>query len=207
MPLALALSAAPWPCSEAPARDLGLRGQAWEIRETDLLEHLRAKAAAWAGNGGLDAYRKEAERRARRYVDSPPPVAGVVHAAEEKTRLFDPSLTVRTDIRDHQGTLIAKAGTRVNPLDHITLSLALAFIDGSDADQVAWALAWGRKKKIVLVKGPVLALMRGHRRRFYFDQKGLLIRRFAITAVPATVEQEGDRLRIREFPVKGEGSR
>lgn len=52
--------------------------------------------------------------------------------------------------------------------------------------------------------------MREHKRPLYFDQKGLLTRRFQIAAVPASVSQDGRRLRIREFPLNkksAEGAR
>ena len=128
---------------------------------------------------------------------SPPPVAGVSPALEDRSRLFDPSIRVTEDIRDDKGRLIAQAGTLINPLDYVTLSKDLLFVDGRDEAQVAWALAFEHPAKI----GPVAALMRKHKRPLYFDQKGLLTRRFQIAAVPASVAQDGRRLRIREFPL------
>jgi len=205
--LTLASLAAPFPCSEALAKNLGVRGQTWEIRETDLLAHLKAKAAAFAGDGGLDAWQKDAERRVRSYVETPPPVAGVTPALEDRSRLFDPSIRVTEDIRDDKGRLIAKAGTLINPLDYVTLSKDLLFVDGRDEAQVAWALAFERPAKIVLVAGPVAALIREHKRALYFDQKGLLTRRFQIAGVPASVSQDGRRLRIREFPLNEKGEK
>jgi conjugal transfer pilus assembly protein TraW len=193
--------AAPFPCSEAWPKDLGVRGHTWEIIETDLLAHLEAKAAAFVENGGLAAWQGDAERRVRSYVETPAPIAGVTPAREDRTRLFDPSIRVAEDIRDHEGRLIAKAGTLINPLDYVTLSKDLLFVDGRDEAQVAWALAFEHSAKIVLVAGPVAALMREHNRALYFDQKGLLTRRFQIAAVPASVSQDGRRLRIREFPL------
>lgn len=183
------------------AKNLGVRGHTWEIIETDLLTHLKAKASAFAGNGGLDAWQKDAERQVRSYVETPPPVADVTPALEDRSRLFDPSIRVAEDIHDHEGRLIAKAGTLVNPLDYVTLSKDLLFIDGRDEAQVTWALGIKRPAKIVLVAGPVAALMREHKRALYFDQKGLLTRRFQIAAVPASVSQDGRRLRIQEFPL------
>ncbi|GEQ99204.1 type-F conjugative transfer system protein TraW [Iodidimonas gelatinilytica] len=178
-----------------------MRGHTWEIIETDLLAHLKAKASAFAGNGGLDAWQKDAERRVRSYVETPPPVSGIAPALEDRSRLFDPSIRVAKDIQDDKGRLIAKAGTLINPLDYVTLSKDLLFVDGRDEAQVTWALGIKRPAKIVLVAGPVLALMREHKRPLYFDQKGLLARRFQIAAVPASVSQDGRRLRIREFPL------
>lgn len=185
------------------ARDLGVRGQTWNIIETDLLVHLKARASDFVTSGRLANWQKDAERRTRSYVNAPNPVAGIGKATERRSRLFDPSMTVRSDILDHQGQTLAKAGTTINPLDYLPLSTALLFIDGNDPKQVDWALKVERKNKIILTSGPVAALMRRHKRPLYFDQKGLITSRFAITAVPAAITQEGRALRIREFPVPG----
>jgi len=182
-----------------------VRGHTWEIIETDLLAHLKAKASAFTESGALAAWQHDAKRRVRSYVETPPPVAGVTPALEDRSRLFDPSIRVAEDIRDHEGRLIAKAGTLINPLDYVTLSKDLLFVDGRDEAQVAWALGIKRPAKIVLVAGSVAALMREHKRALYFDQKGLLTRRFQIAAVPASVSQDGRRLRIREFPLNEKG--
>lgn len=189
--------------SETHARDLGVRGQIWEISETDLLVHLHAKAAAFADSGGYDRWQDDAEQRAISYVETPVPVVGITNAVHESTRLFDPSITVRNDILDNVGHVIARAGTRINPLDYLPLSTALLFINGNEPEQVAWALGIELKSKIILTSGPVASLMREHGRPLYFDQKGLITARFAIASVPAIITQEGQSLRIREFPLNG----
>ena len=202
--LTLASLAAPLPCSEAFAKNLGVRGQVWEIRETDLLTYLKGKASAFEESGKLAKWQDDAKARARPYVETPNPVTGITRATVERSRLFDPSITVRKDILDHEGRVIAQAGTTINPLDYLPLSSDLLFIDGNDADQVAWALGIKTKNKIILTSGPVANLMRHHKRPLYFDQKGLITDRFGITTVPATVTQEGRALRVREFPLSGE---
>lgn len=181
-----------------------MRGQVWEIAETDLLAYIKGKAAEFEKTGKLAKWQDDAKSRARTYVENPNPIAGVTNATVERSRLFDPSITVRKDILDHQGLVIAKAGTAVNPLDYLPLSTSLAFINGDDPVQVEWALGIKTKTKIILTSGPVVNLMRQHKRALYFDQKGLITDRFGITTVPATVTQEGRALRIREFPLTGE---
>ena len=52
---------------------------------------------------------------------------------------------------------------------------------------------------LVLVAGEPLNLMRKWKKQVYYDQGGILARRFAITQVPAIVRQEGRRLRIDEL--------
>ena len=59
----------------------------------------------------------------------------------------------------------------------------------------------GRAKPI-LVGGSYMDLMRSWKLRLYYDQEGVLVRKFGITAVPAIVSQEGQRLRIDEVLIK-----
>ena len=56
----------------------------------------------------------------------------------------------------------------------------------------------GRVKPI-LVGGSYLQLMKSWQIPVYYDQQGLLTKRFRITQVPAIVSQEGMRLRIDEL--------
>jgi conjugal transfer pilus assembly protein TraW len=44
--------------------------------------------------------------------------------------------------------------------------------------------------------------MKARQRRFYFDQGGTLVKHFGIRAVPATVEQQGRILIVKELPIK-----
>ena len=130
---------------------------------------------------------------------------GIAPAAEERSRLFDPAITVARDIRTSDGTLIAAAGTRVNPLERTVLARNLLFVDGRREAEIAWALARqkesGRPAKIVLLAGRPLDLMRRYRRPFYFDMGGRLAARFGLRLTPVLVEQAGTRLRITEVPV------
>ena len=57
------------------------------------------------------------------------------------------------------------------------------------------------KVKPILTAGSYLDLMKSWRVPVYYDQQGVLVRRFGITQVPALVSQEGMRLRIDELEV------
>ena len=101
------------------------------------------------------------------------------------------------------GTLIAAAGTRVNPLASHALSRDLLFVDGRRDAEIAWALKHARPAKIVLLAGRPLDLARTHGRAFFFDQGGRLATRFGhCVSTPALVEQAGAQLRITEIPVE-----
>jgi conjugal transfer pilus assembly protein TraW len=202
VPLGLAalLIAAP-----AAARDYGQQGAVFPVIEADLLSVIQQRLTTMQATGAIDrANRQLAERTAAR-VRRPASVPGIVPATEERRWTFDPTITVRQDLRDGRGRVVVAAGTRVNPLDTVPLRQRLVFLDGDDPAQVAWARSTttALNAKLILVGGSPFALMKAEQRRFYFDQQGTLTRHFGIHAVPALVEQQGRTLAIRELVVRG----
>ena len=189
----------------ASAKDLGVRGATWPVAEPDLLEEIEARLLDMQQSGELARLQEEARSRARRTLEQPDPVPGTAPAKTERTRLFDPAITVAQDIRTPDGVLIAAAGTRIDPLTRLPLTRDLVFIDGRREAEIAWALArdreTGRPVKIVLLAGRPLDLMRRYRRAFFFDTGGRLAARFGIAATPTLIEQDGARLRLTEIPV------
>ena len=187
--------------SAASAKDLGVRGATWPVAEPDLLAQIEARLVQMERSGALARLEEEARERARQRIEAPEPVPGIGPAQEERSRLWDPAITVVRDIRTSDGTLIAAAGTRVNPLERIVLARDLLFVDGRREAEIAWALKHDRPAKIVLLAGRPLELMRRHARPFFFDQGGRLAARFGLRFSPSLVEQAGTRLRVTEVPV------
>jgi len=184
------------------AKDLGVRGATWPVTEPDLLAQIEARLVEMERSGALTRLEEEARANARRKLEEPDPVPGIAPAREERSRLFDPAITVARDIRAADGVLIAAAGTRVNPLTRTTLAGDLLFVDGRREAEIVWALSHDRPAKIVLLAGRPLELMRRHARPFFFDQGGRLAARFGLDFTPSLVEQAGTRLRITEVPVE-----
>ncbi|MDE0698904.1 MAG: hypothetical protein OXH76_24045 [Boseongicola sp.] len=190
----------------ATAKDLGVRGATWPVAEPDLLEAIEARLLGMQRSGELVRLEREARERTRAKLEEPDPVPGIAPATEERSRLLDPAITVAREIRTADGALLAAAGTRVNPLERMTLFRDLLFVDGRRGAEIAWALAreadGARPARIVLLAGRPLELMRRHRRPFHFDQGGRLAARFGIVATPSLVGQAGVQLRITEIPVE-----
>ena len=186
----------------ATAKDLGVRGMTWAVAEPDLLEQIESRLLEMERSGELARLEQEARANARRKLEEPDPVPGIAPAMRERVRLWDPAITVARDIRTPDGTLIAAAGTRVNPLERTTLARDLLFVDGRREAEIAWALAHERPSKIVLLAGRPLDLIRRHRRPFFFDTGGRLAARFGIGLTPSLVEQAGTRLRITEIALE-----
>jgi len=183
--------------------DHGVYGETWEIVEPDLLEWIAERLARMEADGRIDAFNEQAAERAEARVRRPPAVRGILHAEESESWLYEPTIIVEEDIVNHEGVAFAHAGQEVNPLDTITLTRSYVFIDGDDEDQVRFGLERYRNREglvsLILVNGEPLDLMERHQRRFFFDQEGVLTNRFGITAVPASIEQEGRLVRVRQY--------
>jgi conjugal transfer pilus assembly protein TraW len=193
--------------SPVAAKDYGQVGTVFLVIEPDLLRVIEAKLKAMQATGQVDAMNQRLTDRTRAKVNRPDPVTGIALTTRPRSWLYDPSVVIDHDIRDHKGQLIAAAGKRVNPLDYVVIRTPLVFIDGDDAAQVAWAVKrFGDKAKLILIKGAPLELMTQRQRRFYFDQNGTLTRKFGITAVPAVVEQSGHVMRVSETPLGAKSS-
>lgn len=106
-------------------------GPTWPIAEPDVAEVLQTRAASL----DLDARaRSSVERYWQRasILELPP-------AARGTARLVDVSVTTVNDLIDHQGQIVAAAGTRLNPLDHLPFTAKLVVLDARSMAQRRWA--------------------------------------------------------------------
>lgn len=203
--IAAALAAAAIP-GAAEARDYGQQGTVFPVIERDLLEQIHARLVGLEKSGETARLNEQLKRQTIARVNRPLSVAGLTRATADRRWTFDPTITLGADIRGAKGELIHAAGTRVNPLDSVSLRAELLFIDGDDPAQLAWAMRQDRGAKLILVEGAPLELMKARQRRFYFDQGGKLVAKFGIGAVPARVRQHGRLLEIAEvaMPIRTE---
>jgi len=189
----------------AGAEDLGVIGPVYPIAEKDLVASIEAKLRAKERSGELAALQAQTGKRAIKAIEEPQPVTGIGKAQKARTYYYDPSMVVPYPITDDAGRVLIAAGTRMNPLDTITLHKRLLFFDARDPQQVRTAKALidgdrGRLKPIA-TGGSYMNLMRRWKFAVFYDQEGVLVRKLGIKAVPALVYQEGKRLRIDELPL------
>lgn len=184
------------------AKDLGVRGASWPVVEADLLESIAARLTEMEDSGELARLERDARERARRSLEEPEAMAGILPATVARTRSFDPSIRVEREIVGPGGELIARAGARINPFELAPdISAEMLFIDGRRAAEVEWALAGNPNAKIILLAGRPLDLMRRHGRPVYFDIGGRLSARFALRFTPTRLSRDGDSLLLEEVPV------
>lgn len=187
----------------ARAQDLGVIGPVYPIAEPSLLEVILSKLREAEATGVLARLQRDTQANAKRGIEEPAPVARIKKTTKARSFYYDPTIVVPYAITDAEGNVIVRPGTKVNPLDTVSLSKALLFIDARDAAQVGRAGnildERGGKVKVILTGGSYLDLMRRWKRPVFYDQQGMLTEKLGIRHVPALVSQEGKRLRIDEL--------
>lgn len=185
------------------ARDLGVVGPIYPIAEPSLIEVIQDKLRQMQASGALERLQQDSQARMRRQVEQPTPVAGITKATRARSYYFDPSIEVPYPILDLEGRVIVAPGTRVNPLDTVSLSRPLLFLDARDNAQLDRAQSLLREHKgrikLILTGGSYLELMRRWKLSVFYDQQGHLTTQLGIRHVPALVSQDGKRLRIDEL--------
>lgn len=202
--------------SIALAVDLGKRGMSFKVKEEGFVTMMIRKLKTL----DLEQENEKMQKLARERVENPTPVAGIKPAIQEREFLWDPTYILNEDAVLPCGKILHKAGTRVNPLNYMSLDRKLWFVDGRERSQIEWLkerLTQNKKDdsgqrvdgleekiedRVILVGGSVFDLqdeLRGvFDKEIYFDQSGELTTKFGIKASPAIVEQDGKLLKIVE---------
>ncbi|MBA3814895.1 MAG: type-F conjugative transfer system protein TraW [Alphaproteobacteria bacterium] len=194
------------------AKDCGTQGVIYPIEEVDPIQIIQQKLKAMEDSGELKQRNLELQKKARASIERPKPVEGITRATISRTFIFDPTYIVKEDLYDHQGRVFAKKDTKINPLENISLSQDLVFLDGDDEEQLAWVKDQLTKNtgikpiRLILVKGAPLKLAEDLEIPIYFDQGGTLTTKLGISHVPTFVSQVNLHLKIEEIvlPPSGE---
>ena len=191
------------------AKDFGTQGHSYQITEQEFLQMIAERLKK------IDMKKEQEKMQSlvRDRVETPRAVEAVKPATATRSFYFDPTYTLDQDVVLPCGKILHKAGTQVNPLEHMDLNRRLLFIDARRIEQVKWLMEKldkpvpDRKEaledRVILVGGSpstLKELLKGeHKNKVYFDQNGELTTRFGITGSPAVVVQEGLRLKIDEI--------
>lgn len=186
------------------AKDLGVMGETFPIQEKSILQVIREKLQALATAGALEDHQHKILEQTKARIRRPAAVEGITKTVKPRLFTYDLSITVPYDLKDHEGQVFHKKGTRVNPLDTHTLRSPLLFVDGDDETQVAWAIKQVKAAKsehkplLILVKGSPFDLSEKVGFPIYFDQGGYLVKKLGIGQVPARVKQQEKTLIVEE---------
>lgn len=193
-------------CNTAQGKSLGTHGVIYPIEEQDPIALIQQKLKVMEDNGELAERNIELQKKARSSVERPKPVEGITKATKNRVFYFDPTYEVKEDLYDHRRQCFAKKGSKINPLEIVTLSTNLLFFDGDDEEQVSLAMEKLEQNsvKLILIKGSPLALAEELKSPVYFDQNGVLSRKLGIEHVPAFITQAGHQLQIEEIDMRKE---
>jgi conjugal transfer pilus assembly protein TraW len=187
----------------ASAKNYGVMGKTFVIAEMDFLEYIHQKMMGMQANGEWKTVQAEFKKRVKEHLLRPTPTS-LPRAEDNKTWFFNPSLTVPYDVKDHNGQILVKQGTVINPLDRVGLSSTLIFFDGDDKEQVAWVgeeIKQHAQVKLILTAGSVKDVANEFKQAIYFDLNGFLVAKFQIKHLPVRVLQEGKHLLINEVTI------
>lgn len=196
------------------SENLGVYGSIYSIEEPDMLSAIHSKLLSMQKSGVLKAQKRNFIARSIAHIERPTSVNGVTDLGSNKpiTRIFNPSIVLNNAITDLNGNVIAYPGEKINPLKIHTFNESLIFIDGDNSKQILLVenlvkkyQSQFEKIKIILTSGDINASANALHQRVYFDQKGVLCKRFKIQHTPTMVFQEKEngvkipRLIIKEF--------
>ena len=188
---------------EAPESiDFGVMGEVFPILEQNLIEVILQKLQKLQADGKLELYQKQIQDRVKNGIERPNSVKDVIHTQTPRSYTFDPSIIVTKDLKDQNGTVFYKSGTKVNPLTIRPMTKPLLLVDGDETDHLTWAFKMLKTyplAKIIFVKGTPLKIMKEIGLTVYFDQQGVICKKFGIKQVPALISQKDDLLLIQEM--------
>lgn len=179
--------------------DLGVKGDVREISEPDLIEVMKAKAAAVDWEAKREAAIKNAWKH-QVFVDDLP------KAAQSRIRRVDPTILVDKDIKDLAGNPIRKAGERVNPLEIQPFTMTLLVFDPLSDDEMQRVKRFLSRNRMAGKQAPVLIATRIDKEKGWdsyklltdlFDQHVFVLndevrRTFDLQATPSVVRGDNE---------------
>ncbi|PSW23655.1 type-F conjugative transfer system protein TraW, partial [Photobacterium phosphoreum] len=152
----------------AHAENLGVYGTIYTPVEMDMLDWIQARLAHMQADGEWDAIKEKQKAIVKARIIRPTPVKGLTTTTHPRRYFIDPTMTLKKDIKDAKGNILFHAGLQINPFNSATwpngtaypafhLTEHLAFLNGDDEKQVAWAIKTQQHTKArikwILVQG------------------------------------------------------
>ncbi len=195
--------------SSTMAEDFGVRGHVYKISEQAFLAMIEQRLQT------IDMKKEQAKMTqiAKDRIENPAPIENIKPAIKNRIFYYDPTYRLDKDAILPCGKILHKAGTIINPLQHMDLNRRIFFIDTRKKNQVTWIKEQLRnplpaqdgkiEDRIILIGGSPFKLKeeigKDHEDKVYFDQAGELSSKFGIKSSPALVVQDALNLRIEEI--------
>ncbi|MCB1107315.1 MAG: conjugal transfer protein TraW [Chlamydiia bacterium] len=187
--------------SPIEAKDFGIQGQTFPIEEQNLKKVLQEKGKHLSQEG-MEKHAKLLGEKIQEKETLFKKVSWVKEATHYSSFFYDPSTSLEEDVLDAEGKVLFSKGTKINPLDHVTLDSGLLFFDGSNPKHIQWAESQTGEFKWILTNGNPLKLQEEKERPVFFDQGGFYSKKFRIKKIPCRIIQKGKALLVEEIPIK-----
>lgn len=184
--------------------EVGIYGPSFEIKEQDFEEMITGRLATLEMQGRVGEFNRTLAKKITRTIQNPPRVSWIEKAKKNRSFLVDISKVITKDIKDLHGRVIAKKGTRVNPLAHTEFAKDIYFIDGDDPQQTQWLKEQKNNKQnriVILIGGSPIKLQEELQERMYFDLRGDFSTKFNITKVPSIVRGGNNMAEVEEVAI------
>jgi len=190
-------------CQTATAKDLGVHGQIFTIKERDILQVIKSKLTGMELNHKLAAEQQKILTKTYNFLHNPVGFH-LPRCSVTRSYNYDPSFYWPTDLRDHNGRLFYKAFTKVDPLAEIpATNRSWILFDGNDDSQIDWIKQRGvSSAKLIVVNGSAIKLMKELEVPVYFDFQAKIVTKLAIRALPAIISLKQKQVTITEVAME-----
>lgn len=184
------------------AKDLGTDGNTFSIKELHFLEYIEHLLKK--NKFEIEEKIKQYTEQVKKAIITPKAVDGITNTTEEREYTWDPVYTVPETLYDEEGNILTQAGLKYNSQDYVPLTRKYIFIDGNNDKHVEFARGFAEKDKIILINGQPNEVAEKLGKKIYFDQEGVLTKKFGIKHAPAVVRAQDKMIYIKEYEVDHE---
>ncbi|MCT8865733.1 MULTISPECIES: TrbC family F-type conjugative pilus assembly protein [Shewanella] len=185
--------------------DFGAYGATFPVKELSLIEQIkrRMETIDWEQKKQA-ATQNYWKKRAKFPLEL---------AAKDDVFYIDPTVTIKRDVINRAGVVLARAGSKFNPLAEMPNAyLRLYILDPTDPKQLAWLdtkkESFDYRDQIIINQLDAergwdgLAELRRRYGRDVFLLEQELITKFALKAVPSIVSMENNFIKVSEYSVR-----
>jgi conjugal transfer pilus assembly protein TraW len=187
------------------AKNFGVRGVTWQIKEQNLIDVLSQKAAKQDIRSLQEKMREKAKSQSLR-----PTPLNLPRAEKTTHHEYVPVTTLGQDLKDDKGRIFAKKGSSINVLSKMPLfATKLLFINADDAAQIKFAqkiIQENTALKVILTGGNILDTTNILQVPVYFDQQGKITDKLGITHLPAFVTRVDLSLDVAQIAILEDGN-
>ena len=181
-------------------------GSTYKINESNIIqlfkEHVEANKESIQKRAD-----EEREKMKEKIENYKPKELTINLPTSSKEKVFYPLIDyeLKDDIVDSYGKVLYPKGFVFNPLHYISMNDRYVFIDYTNKKQREWIKSEKLNKdittRIIITNGRVFDALKEFEREVFYAND-ILINKFKLEAVPSLVEQEQDRVKVKQFKLK-----